>query len=117
MTGAARIGNASGRAQLCMTISFDGPNIKKGQGMIMASGSTIHIGTCSWAEKSLLESGAFYPAGVSSAEERLRFYSTRFDTVEVDATYYAIPAVTTTAPWAERTPADFLFSIKVGPGS
>jgi uncharacterized protein YecE (DUF72 family) len=79
----------------------------------MAPGSHIHVGTCSWAEKSLIESGEFYPKGVSSAEERLRFYASHFDTVEVDSTYYAIPASHTAELWAERTPANFLFHVKV----
>lgn len=75
--------------------------------------SNIRVGTCSWAEKSLIESGEFYPKGVSSAEERLRFYASHFDTVEVDSTYYAIPASRTTELWAARTPENFLFHIKV----
>ena len=75
--------------------------------------SNIHVGTCSWAEKSLIESGEFYPKGVSSAEDRLKYYASRFDTVEIDATYYAIPAAHTTGLWAERTPANFLFHVKV----
>ena len=73
----------------------------------------IHVGTCSWAEKSLIESGEFYPKGVSSAEERLKYYAARFDTVEVDSTYYAIPASHTAELWAERTPGNFLFHVKV----
>lgn len=76
------------------------------------SDSTIHVGTCSWTEKSLLASGEFYPRGISTAEDRLKYYASRFDTVEVDATYYAIPAVRTTELWAARTPAGFLFHIK-----
>ena len=64
--------------------------------------SNIRVGTCSWTEKSLIESGEFYPRGVSSAEERLRFYASRFDTVEVDSSYYAIPATRTTGLWDER---------------
>src|SRR5689334_19781878 len=74
---------------------------------------SFRVGTCSWAEKSLIESGEFYPQGVSSAEDRLRFYATHFDTVEVDSTYYAIAADRTTALWAERTPDNFLFHVKV----
>jgi uncharacterized protein YecE (DUF72 family) len=73
----------------------------------------IRVGTCSWAEKSLIESGEFYPKGVSSAEELLKYYASRFATVEIDSTYYAIPASRTTGLWAERTPADFLFHAKV----
>ncbi len=79
----------------------------------MASGSNIHIGTCSWTERTLVETGEFYPKGVSSAEERLRFYASHFHTVEVDSTYYAIPPVRTAELWAERTPGDFIFNIKV----
>jgi uncharacterized protein YecE (DUF72 family) len=75
--------------------------------------SDIRVGTCSWAEKSLIESGEFYPKGAASAEERLRFYASRFDTVEVDSAYYAIPAARTTRLWAERTPGNFLFHVKV----
>jgi uncharacterized protein YecE (DUF72 family) len=75
--------------------------------------SNIHVGTCSWAEKSLIESGEFYPKGVSSAEDRLKYYASRFDTVEIDSTYYAIPASRTTELWAERTPGNFLFHVKV----
>ncbi len=74
--------------------------------------SNIHVGTCSWTEKSLIESGEFYPRGVTSAEERLRFYASHFDTVEVDSTYYAIPATRTTGLWSERTPGNFLFHVK-----
>jgi uncharacterized protein YecE (DUF72 family) len=75
--------------------------------------TNIHVGTCSWAEKSLIESGEFYPKGISSAEDRLKYYASRFDTVEVDSTYYAIPAARTTEQWAARTPDNFLFHIKV----
>jgi uncharacterized protein YecE (DUF72 family) len=74
---------------------------------------SFRVGTCSWAEKSLIASGEFYPKGVSSAEGRLRFYASHFDTVEVDSTYYAIPADHTTGLWAERTPENFLFHVKV----
>jgi uncharacterized protein YecE (DUF72 family) len=73
----------------------------------------IRFGTCSWAEKSLLASGEFYPRGTNTAEKRLRHYARFFNTVEVDSTYYAIPLPSTAARWAERTPDDFVFHIKV----
>ncbi len=72
----------------------------------------IRVGTASWTEKTLLESGAFYPPAVKTAEQRLRFYAQRFGVVEVDATYYALPSIRNAAAWAERTPADFLFGVK-----
>lgn len=73
----------------------------------------IRIGTCSWAEKTLIESGEFYPREAKSAEARLRYYASYFDTVEVDSTYYAIPDQRTAWLWDARTPAGFTFHIKV----
>lgn len=72
----------------------------------------IRIGTCSWTEKSLIQSGEFYPQEVKSADGRLRYYATRFDTVEVDSTYYAMPDRRNTSLWADRTPENFMFHIK-----
>ncbi len=73
----------------------------------------FYTGTCSWAEKTLLACGEFYPKEVKTAEGRLRFYADRFSTVEVDSSYYAIPAKKTTELWSERTPEKFIFHIKV----
>ncbi len=72
----------------------------------------IRVGICSWAEKTLVESGEFYPREVRSAEARLRYYASRFDTVEVDSTYYAIPEQQTAWLWGARTPNDFTFHVK-----
>lgn len=70
----------------------------------------VRIGTCSWTDKTMVK--AWYPSGVSSAEQRLRFYAARFDTVEADSTFYALPQRRITQLWAERTPPGFLFHIK-----
>jgi uncharacterized protein YecE (DUF72 family) len=71
----------------------------------------IRIGTASWTDKTLLDSG-WYPQSANTAEKRLAYYARTFPLVEVDATYYAPPAEQTTRLWAERTPADFTFNIK-----
>jgi uncharacterized protein YecE (DUF72 family) len=70
----------------------------------------VRIGTCSWADESLVK--YWYPQGVSSAEDRLRYYAERFDTVEVDSTYYRLPATQMVERWEERTPQDFLMHVK-----
>jgi uncharacterized protein YecE (DUF72 family) len=72
--------------------------------------ATVRIGTCSFADKGLLE--AWYPRGVSTAEQRLRYYAARFDVVEVDSPYYALPDPAVTERWARRTPDDFTFHVK-----
>ncbi len=72
--------------------------------------ATVRLGTCSWADEGLLRT--WYPRGVSTAEKRLRYYAERFDTVEVDSPYYALPDPAVTARWAQRTPDDFVFHVK-----
>jgi uncharacterized protein YecE (DUF72 family) len=71
----------------------------------------IRVGTASWTDKTLIDSG-WYPPEATTAEQRLRYYARQFPLVEVDSTYYALPAEQTAATWAERTPASFTFNIK-----
>jgi len=47
-----------------------------------------------------------------SAEGRLRWYAGFFDTVEVNATYYALPSPRNARLWVARTPPRFLFQVK-----
>ena len=72
--------------------------------------ATVRLGTCSWADDGLLR--AWYPKGVSNAAARLRYYAERFDVVEVDSPFYALPDPDVTRRWAERTPAHFTFHAK-----
>ncbi len=55
---------------------------------------------------------SWYPPGTKSAADRLRFYASHFDTVEVDSTFYGLPSPANARLWAERTPPGFLFHIK-----
>src|SRR3954449_6680369 len=71
----------------------------------------ILVGTASWTDKTLLESG-WYPSDVTTPEERLRFYAEQFPLVEVDSTYYTPPNERNSELWAARTPAYFRFNIK-----
>jgi uncharacterized protein YecE (DUF72 family) len=47
------------------------------------------------------------------ASEYLSFYAEHFQTVEVDSTFYACPRMETVNRWALKTPAEFIFSVKV----
>ena len=70
------------------------------------------IGTASWADKPLIESGKFYPSEAKSAKARLRFYASQVPLVEADTTYYGLPAQKMTRLWVERTPPGFFFDVK-----
>ncbi len=71
----------------------------------------IRVGTASWTDKTLIESG-WYPPEANNPEKRLRYYTRQFPIVEVDSSYYALPAEQTAAAWAHRSPKGFTFNIK-----
>jgi len=72
----------------------------------------ILVGICSWTDPTLIKSGRFYPSWAKSAEDRLKFYASQFRIVEVDSTYYSMPAELTARLWVERTEKDFVFDVK-----
>ncbi len=82
------------------------------QPIAVPDGGTIRLGTASWTDPTMTARGVFYPDAADTAEERLGYYASRFPIVEVDATYYALPARRTAELWVERTPPDFTFDIK-----
>jgi uncharacterized protein YecE (DUF72 family) len=71
---------------------------------------TIVVGTSSWADSGFVEH--WYPKGLP-AKERLPFYAERFDAVELNASFYAIPASSTVEGWVGATPQRFRFDVKL----
>jgi uncharacterized protein YecE (DUF72 family) len=70
----------------------------------------ISLGTQGWNYEGWI--GSFYPRG-SKTKDMLSLYSSIFDTVEIDSTFYAIPSENSVKGWMERTPASFSFSLKL----
>jgi uncharacterized protein YecE (DUF72 family) len=70
----------------------------------------ILVGTSSWADPGFVEE--WYPPGMAT-RDRLPWYAQRFDAVEVNSSFYAIPEPGTVARWAEITPDRFLFDYKL----
>jgi uncharacterized protein YecE (DUF72 family) len=54
----------------------------------------------------------FYPPGVRSASDRLRYYAGRFATVEIDASYFTLLPPAYSRRWAEETPPGFVMNAK-----
>ena len=80
----------------------------------------IRIGTSGWSYPSGKGTwnGIFYPAAPGRRSGRggfdeLRFYAEHFNTVEINSTFYGVPAPATARGWAERTPDGFEFSLKL----
>ena len=70
----------------------------------------IVIGTSSWADPGFVAD--WYPPGLP-AQERLPWYAEHFEGVEVNSTFYAVPARRTVERWAQATPAGFTFDVKL----
>ena len=70
----------------------------------------IVVGTSSWADPGFVEE--WYPPGLP-ARDRLAWYAERFDAVEVNATFYAVPDRATVERWVEQTPDGFTFDVKL----
>ncbi|MGQ0649144.1 MAG: DUF72 domain-containing protein [Gemmatimonadaceae bacterium] len=70
----------------------------------------IRLGAQGWNYDAWV--GPFYPDGTRPADY-LKVYARAFDTVEVDATFYAIPPSATIRGWASRVPPDFAFALKM----
>jgi len=57
---------------------------------VRALSAPVRIGTCSWADETLTK--VWYPGSVKTSEARLGHYAARFDTVELNSSYYALPS-------------------------
>jgi len=66
----------------------------------------LYLGTSGWSYKSW--EGVFYPEGASS-RDYLRHYVSRFPSIEIDSTFYAIPRAATVQNWCHIAPPGFLF--------
>jgi uncharacterized protein YecE (DUF72 family) len=72
--------------------------------------ASLYIGTSAFTAAGW--EGSFYPKGMKPADY-LSFYATRFNSVEVDSTFYRTPALSTVKGWDSKTPPGFLFAAKV----
>ena len=69
----------------------------------------IHIGTSGWHYDHW--KGPFYPQDCAQ-KDFLAFYVNRFQTAEINNSFYQLPKSKTLASWRDQAPADFIFSVK-----
>ncbi len=70
----------------------------------------ILVGTSSWADPGFVKE--WYPPGMPAAE-RLPWYAQRFEGVELNSSFYAVPEKPTVRRWVDATPDDFVFDVKL----
>jgi uncharacterized protein YecE (DUF72 family) len=75
----------------------------------MAQTPELRIGCSGWQYKHWRDN--FYPADLRLSGW-FEFYSSRFDTVEINNSFYRLPDAATFARWRDQAPARFLYSVK-----
>src|SRR2546425_233170 len=69
----------------------------------------LYLGTSGYSYKEW--KGSFYPEDLP-AKQMLRYYGERFRTVEINNTFYRMPAESVLKNWAQEVPAGFSFVLK-----
>ena len=67
----------------------------------------VYVGCARWSKSDLK---GFYPRGT---KDELTYYSTQFNSIELNATYYTQPSDGQVIRWRDKTPADFRFFPKI----
>lgn len=76
----------------------------------MRSGN-VRVGCSGWVYRDWR--GTVYPEGLPQ-RRWFEHYASRFDTVELNATFYRLPTATTVERWAEQAPRGFVYAVKLG---
>lgn len=79
----------------------------------MRPGKQLHVGTSGWNYRHWRE--IFYPQSLP-AKAWLQFYAQRFDSVELNSSFYRIPHPESVEQWASQTPEGFTFAVKMWRG-
>ena len=84
--------------------------------MLLNPARDIKIGTSGYAYPGASPKGwygAFYPDKKRKGFDELNYYAQIFNTCEINTTFYRPPSPAITKSWAEKTPDDFLFAVKL----
>ena len=101
-----------GKVDAPETIDFTLPADHKDTAKVLAkykdkNNFQIHVGCAKWNKTDLKN---FYPKGT---KDELSYYSTQFNSIELNATFYSAPTKEQVQTWASKTPAGFKFFPKI----
>ena len=79
---------------------------------VAIGGCRVLAGSSSWADKSLVRDGSFYPSRSLKATQRLQHYASRLPLTEVATTYRFPPTPDVAKRWVASTPAGFTMDVR-----
>lgn len=77
-----------------------------------AAAGRLLAGATSWADRSLVRDGRFYPKRTMTATARLAYYCSRLPLAEVATTFRFPPTPALAQQWVDRTPPGFTLDIR-----
>lgn len=89
------------------TLPKDAPQTKKVLGKSKGSDFEVYVGCAKWNRNELK---GFYPRGT---KDELAYYSTQFNSIELNATFYRMPSWEQVETWKDKTPENFKFFPKL----
>ena len=102
-----KFGQVADPSQIDFTLPKDHPQTKLILNQNKKGLDNIAIGCAKWNKTDLK---GFYPKGT---KDELSYYSTQFNSIELNATFYGMPTAEQVLTWKEKTPKDFKFFPKI----
>ena len=102
-----KFGKVPDPSQIDFTLPKDHPRTKEILKKNKSKEFNFNLGCAKWTRKDL---PGFYPSGT---KDDLSFYSTQFNSIELNATFYKLPSADQVLMWKAKTPPDFKFFPKV----
>lgn len=94
-----------GRSLGGLSLGGPAPGVQLGECRVLA-------GSSSWADRSLVRDGSFYPSRSLSAAQRLAYYASRLPLTEVATTYRFPPTPEVARRWVNTTPPGFTMDVR-----
>lgn len=102
-----KFGQVEDPSQIDFTLPKDHPRTKEILKENKSKDFNVFIGCAKWNKTDLK---GFYPRGT---KDELTYYSTQFNSIELNATFYSMPSPEQVLTWKDKTPADFKFFPKI----
>lgn len=102
-----QFGKVDNPSEIDFSLPADSPETKKVLAQNKSKEFNAYVGCAKWNKADLK---GFYP---KKTKDELSYYSTQFNSIELNATFYGMPNAEQVIAWKEKTPADFKFFPKI----
>ena len=102
-----KFGKVENPSEIDFTLPADAPETAEILQKSSEKGFHVHVGCAKWNKTDLKD---FYPRGT---KDELTYYSTQFNSIEMNGTFYNMPSVSQVVKWKEKTPDGFKFFPKI----